>query len=239
MGQRANVTSIDAVDDFAAALLCFGHEASAVLEGLEQQIHRAVQWIQQDQRQYWKHELRRSERQLQEAKLNLQRCLTFKRIGDHRPACIEEKRALERAKRREQVCREKIEAVRRWSQAISHAVFEYKAGVRELGQWLETDAARTVGLLERIRRTLEEYVAAQSSPQAAEAMGRLPWTDEQWEKSAQGEEEEEEEDREEVVAEADSPDQDAPEQPGRTADASDGGDVSPGHEHGSEKGASS
>jgi len=230
MGQRANVTSIDAVDDFAAALLSFKHEAAGVLEGLDQQIERAVQWIQQDQRQYWKHELRRSERQLQEAKINLQRCLTFKRIGDHRPSCIEEKRALERAKRRQQLCREKIEVVRRWSQAISRAVFEYKAGVGELSQWLETDAARTVGLLGRIARTLEEYVAAQSSPQAAEAIQRLPWTDEQWEKSGQAKDEEEEE-REEAVAEEDSPE--------RAVDASDGVDVSRGHEHGSEEGVSS
>ncbi len=194
MGQRANVTSLDAVDDFAAALRSFQHDASAVLESLDQQIHRAVQWIEHDQRHYWKHELRRSDRQLQEAKINLQRCLTFKKIGDHHPACIEEKRAVERAKRREQVCREKIEAVRRWSEAITRAVFEYQGGVGELTQWLETDAARTLGLLDRIRRTLEEYVAAPSSSQATEAMRRLPWTDEPSARSAHsGEEEEDEE----------------------------------------------
>lgn len=234
MGQRANVTSIDAVDDFAAALLSFKQEAAGVLQGLEQQIERAVQWIQQDQRQYWKHELRRSDEQLQEAKINLERCLTFKRIGDHRPSCIEEKRAVERAKRRQQLCREKNEAVHRWSLAISRAVFEYKAGVGELGQWLETDAARSVGLLKRIARTLEEYVAAQSSPQAAEALERLPWTDEPRRRSGQAEDAEEEEERAEGVAEEDSP-----EQPERAAEASDGEDVSRGHEHGSEEGVSS
>lgn len=237
MGQRANVTSIDAVDDFAAALLAFKQEASGVLEGLEQQIERAVQWIQQEQRQYWKHELRRSDQQLQEAKINLQRCLTFKRIGDHRPSCIEEKRAVERAKRRQQLCREKNEAVRRWSMAISRAVFEYRAGVGELGQWLEIDAPRSVALLKRIARTLEEYVAAQSSPQAAEALERLPWTDEQWRESGPAEDEEEEDEREEAVADEDSPER--PERSAEAAEASDGEDVSPGHQHGSEQGNSS
>jgi len=248
MAQRANVTSIDAVDDFAAALLAFKQEATGVLEGLEQQIERAVQWIQQDQRQYWKHELRRSEQQLQEAKINLQRCLTFKRIGDHRPSCIEEKRAVERAKRRHQLCREKNELVRRWSLSISRAVFEYKAGVGELGQWLETDAARSVGLLKRIAQTLEEYVAAQSSPEAAKALERLPWTDEgerrQHQRLGPEEEEEAEEraeqdegEREEAVVEEDSPQQ--PERSAEAAEANDGDDGSRGQEDGSEDGVSS
>jgi hypothetical protein len=224
MGQRARVTSIDAVDDFAAALRCFQHDASRILEALELGIHRAVQWIQEDQKQYWKQQLRRSDQKVQEAKLALERCLIFKGGSDQRAACVEEKRALERAKRRHQLCREKLETVRRWSRDIERAVFEYKAGVGELRQWLETDAARTLGLLERITQTLQEYVLAESSPQVAEALARLPWTDEQWEKLEQ---------RSEVA------DKDSCEEPGRAADATDGRDLSRGHEHGSEEEASS
>jgi hypothetical protein len=224
MGQRARVTSIDAVDDFAAALRCFQHEASTALETLQLKIHRAVQWIEYDQKKYWTRQLRRSEQQVQEAKIDLQRCLTFKRIGDHRPACIEEKRALERAKRRQQVCREKLEAVRKWSRAIVRAVFEYKAGVGELSGWLQSDAERAVALLERISQTLQQYVAAESSPQLAEALTRLPWTNEQWEPQEQ----------EDQAAEKDSA-----EEPGPAADANDGTDASRGREHGSEEGVSS
>jgi hypothetical protein len=207
MGQRARVTSIDAVDDFAAALRSFQHEASGALEGVQLRIHRAVAWIEHDQKLYWKHELRRSDDRLQEAKLNLERCLTFKKIGEHRPSCIEEKRAVERAKRRQQLCRQKLDAVRKWSLDIVRAVFEYRAGVSELDQWLETDADRALGLLDRISRTLEQYVGAESSPSAAEAVSRLPWTDEKREKPARREtperEEEEETEEEENKAEVD------------------------------------
>ncbi len=222
MGQRAKVTSIDAVEDFAAALRSFQHEASRILESLQLGIHRTVQWIQQDQRQYWKQQLRRSEQKVQEAKLALERCQIFKGGGDQRAACVEEKRALERAKRRQQLCREKIETVRRWSREIERAVLEYKAGVGELRQWLETDAARTLGLLERISRILEEYTVAEPSPQTAAALSRLPWTDEEWERLS----------REEEAGEKDSS-----QEPGHTADATDGMDASGGREHGSEQGA--
>ena len=232
MGQRARVTSIDAVDDFAAALRCFQHEVARILETLQLGIHRAVQWIQQDQRQYWKQQLRKSDQKVQEAKLALERCLIFKGGGDQRAACVEEKRALQRAKRRHQLCREKLQAVRRWSQDVERAVFEYKAEVGELRAWVETDAARTLALLERIRRTLEEYVLAESSPQAAPALARMPWTDEQWARLQQ-EEEEQEEQQEEAEQ------KDASTQPERPADASDGGDDSRGQHHGSEQEASS
>jgi hypothetical protein len=176
MGRGAKVTSIDAVDEFAAALRCFQHDAAEALESLQQGVQRVAQWIEHDQKQYWTGQLRRSERQVQEARINLQRAMTYKRVGAHRPACIEEKRALERAQRRERLCREKLEAVRKWSRAIGRAVFEFRSGVGQLSQWLEADAERAVGLLGRIRHTLEQYVAAGSTADLDGALARLPWT---------------------------------------------------------------
>jgi hypothetical protein len=221
MGQRARVTSVDAVDDFAAALRCFQHDASKILDSLQLGIHRAVQWVQQDQRQYWKQQLRTSDQKVQEAKIALDRCMMFKG-DDQRSACVEEKRALERAKRRHQLCRDKLEAVRKWSRDVERAVFEYKAQVGELRQWVETDAARSLGLLERIRRTLEQYLLAETSPQAVQALTKLPWTDEQWEELEQ----EEEGGKTDSSAAQD-----------RAADAPDRPHAS--HEHGTEEGASS
>lgn len=225
MGDRAKVTSVEAIDEFAAALRCFQNEASDALEALGRGAHRVVQWIQHDQKQYWTVQLRRSDQKLQEAKVNLHRCQTFKRVGDYRPSCTEEKQALARAKRRKQLCHEKLEAVRRWSQAIERAVFEYMAGVGQLSQWTETDAERSLALLKRISRTLEEYLAAETSPQAAvAAMERLPWTDGQLEEESKNEEHAEEES--------------VPKEPQSAADDG-GGSVGPGgHERTSEKEAS-
>ena len=147
MGDRAKVTSIESIEDFGAALRCFQQEASETLDNLQRGVHRIVQWVQQEQKQYWKEQYRRSDQKLQEAKVNLQRCLTFKRIGDHRPACVEEKQAVARAERRKRLCQEKLEAVRKWSQAIDRAVFEYMAGVGQLNQWAQSDSERSLSAL--------------------------------------------------------------------------------------------
>lgn len=174
MGRSARVTSIAAVQRFAAALRCFQDEASKALEGLDVEIRRAVDWIRRQQKEYWTRQLRCSEQQLQEAKLNLERCRMFKRIGHHEPSCIEEKRALEREKHRLRVCREKLEAVRHWSRAVDRAVFEYEGGVGQLARWLETDAERAIAVLGRIRRTLDAYVAGQPPPEDAVLLATLP-----------------------------------------------------------------
>ena len=55
------------------------------------------------------------------------------RIDDHEPACIDEKRALERAKRRHETARQKVEAVRRWTREIDRAVDDCQpAGIQFL-----------------------------------------------------------------------------------------------------------
>ena len=83
-------------------------------------------WIHHDRKDYWERELRRSEDAVTQARVQLQQARTSRRVADHEPACDEEKRALARAKRRHETAQRKVEAVRRWTRAIEHAVDEYQ-----------------------------------------------------------------------------------------------------------------
>ena len=167
MKRSANVTSIDAVEMVASALRRFQNDASNALDDVRQQVRRAVEWIQHEQRDYWAREVRRNSEQVAEAKVNLQRCLTFRRIGDYQPACREEKKALEKAKRRLHVAEQKVKAVRHWSRAVERAVYQYKSGASQLARWLEVDLSRAVAALQRMGRALEAYIAETSSVDAA------------------------------------------------------------------------
>lgn len=174
MGGRAKVTSLDALDAFAAALRVFGDEAARALDGVEMNVRAAVDWVRVDRKAYWKVQLQRSEQWAHEAKLNLQRAQTFRRVGDYRPSCIEEKREAQRARRRMELCRQQLEAVRHWSRAVDRAVYEYEGGASQLARWLETDVDRAVAAMDRLRRTLEAYVAAAPSAEVAGAVDSLP-----------------------------------------------------------------
>jgi len=157
MTAPANVRSIDALQRLGVALEVFQHEASVALDDLTMDLQRAIQWVEVDQREYWVQELRRAEAAVNEAKLNLSRKKMF-RIGDREPACDEEKKALEMAKRRVERAREKLEAVRRWGRLLEREAVECKSGVAPLAQWVETDVPRAVAVLKQLTGALEAYV---------------------------------------------------------------------------------
>lgn len=160
MGRPAKVTSIEAVRRLSAALRLFQAQANGSLEEINLQLHRAVQWVSNDQKLYWKDQRRKASQDFSEAKINLQRCLTFRTVGDHRPACTEEKKAVERAKRRVRLSEEKSDAVRHWSQLLDRASVEYRGAVSQLSGWLETECPKAVAMLDRVLDTLDDYLAA-------------------------------------------------------------------------------
>ncbi len=174
MGGRARVTSLDALDAFAAALRVFQDEAARTLEGGEMNVRAAGDWVRLDRKEYWRHQLRLSEQKVHEAKINLQRCQTLRRVDDYRPACVEEKRDLERARRRQELCRQQVEAVSHWSRAIDRAVHEYEGGISQLARWLETDIDQAVAVLGRLRRTLEAYIGVAPAAEVSTVADSLP-----------------------------------------------------------------
>lgn len=165
---RAKITSTDAPQAMASALARFHHEAATALDELSQEIQRAVQWIQHDCKHYWTNQLRLRQQEVTEARVNLER-RQMMTVADYRPSCYDEKKALELAKHRVAVAQERLEAVRHWSYAISHAVHEYKGGIGPFVHWLETDQPRAMAALRQISAALESYVA--QAPPSGEIPG--------------------------------------------------------------------
>jgi hypothetical protein len=174
MGGGAKVTSLDALDSFATALRLFQDEALRAMESVEMNARAASAWTKQERRNYWRTQIGRAEQKAHEAKLNLQRAQTFRRMDDYRPDCVDEKREVERTRRRLEFCREKVEAVKHWSHAVDQGIFEYEGGVSQLARWLETEAERAVATLRRLRTTLQEYVAVAPMADRLPALDALP-----------------------------------------------------------------
>ena len=107
MAGQAEVRSIDTLSFVKAALATFGYECGQALSEVELEGRRGVEWITVDQAGYWKAEVRRRGEKVNEAMKDLEKCRTFKSTGDGPPACTEEKKNLEKARRRLQVAEEK------------------------------------------------------------------------------------------------------------------------------------
>jgi hypothetical protein len=178
MGGTARVTSVDVLPLLAAGLAKFRGEAQGALEDLAIEVRRALEWIHHDRKDYWQRELHRAYEQLNQARLQLQQAHTARRVGDHEPACIDEKRAVERAKRRVATAQEKIEAVRRWTTAVDRAVDDFQRIRTQFAGWLDIELPRGIAALNQMSESLVSYIsmAAPADPQKAATGGRAEET---------------------------------------------------------------
>lgn len=156
MSESAHVTSTEAIARFEAAARRFGDDASAALLALDQQINRALDWLDHEAPAYWRQQIRKSYDEVARTRTAWENCQLRTVAGD-RPSCIEEEKAHRAAKRRLEIASEKPAEVRKWSIAVHHEVNEYRGRIGRLRQGLEGQLPKTIALLERTRAVLEIY----------------------------------------------------------------------------------
>jgi hypothetical protein len=159
MNAPANVGSVEAVRDFRSDLLRFGEQGTDCLDSLYGQVHRMVDWLEHDRPAYWQQQVRRAYDRVAAARLGLQRC-QMRQVGDHRPACAEEKQELTRAKARLEYSRQQVEVVRRCQRVVEEEANQFRGRCGQVVNLFERDVPRMAGLLDRILVSLEAYVAA-------------------------------------------------------------------------------
>ena len=106
MSTPAQVRSTDAIEALRLALVRFRERVQSALDTLDAEIHRTSNWVEHDRPAYWKQETHNAEDAVHQAKLDLERCLMMTVAGE-RPACREQKAALDAAKIRRAYCQEK------------------------------------------------------------------------------------------------------------------------------------
>lgn len=167
----ANLTSIDALTAFKAALVQFSATASDALVQLGLEARRPIEWIEHDRAQYWPRQVQRASDAVSEARLALQQCeLTID--GDSGRSCYDERKVLEKAKRRLQESEDKVQAVRRWRVAIRKEIEEFEVQAARLQQYLDSDFTRSLAALDRMAAALDRYV--QPGGPASEAVASQP-----------------------------------------------------------------
>jgi len=166
MSTQAEVNSIDTLAFVKAAMVAFGHETGQSLSEVEMQAQRVVDWICIEQAAYWKTEVRRAADGVNQAMKDLQHCRTFKKVGDNEPSCIEEKKALEKAKKKLARAEEKAEAVRRWAPVVRQQFQETGVRMTRFREVIDVDCPKAVARLERMLVSLDHYTNT-SAPRSA------------------------------------------------------------------------
>lgn len=167
MTDQADVKSIDTLAFVRTAFASFAHEANQALGEIEIQGQRAVEYICMDRAAYWKSEIRRANDLVNKAIKDLEHCRTFKKVGDNTPSCIEEKKALEKARRRLAFAEEKAELVRKWTPVVQQQFRETGVRIVRFRDVIDVDCPRAMAQLERMLRALDQYQNT-SSPTAGQ-----------------------------------------------------------------------
>ncbi len=157
MSDSAHVASLEAVARFTASLRQFDEEALSVLLGLDQQIQRALYWLDHEQPAYWRQQIRKQYDEVARTRTAWENCMLRTVAGD-RPSCLEEEQAHRAAKKRLEIALSKPDEIRRWAINVHQEVDEYRGRVARLRHALEGGIPKTIGLLERTQASLESYV---------------------------------------------------------------------------------
>lgn len=167
MHSGAHVKSLEALARFRAALCLFAEEASQALASNRMELQRFVDWIEHDQLQFWKSEIRAREARVAEALADLHRCLAATIDPNRTPSCYAERKLLQRAKEQLEEARDKLEATRRWIPEVHQAVFEYRSRTEPLESVLATGIPAAISQLDRLTARLEEYLSLEAPSTSA------------------------------------------------------------------------
>lgn len=156
MTESADVKSIEALHFFRASVLKFQENARQCISALELQLLKIMGWLERDRPNFWKREIEKCYREMGEARVRLHKC-KMRRIGDFKPTCFEERKALDKAKHDLEFAQKQIPVVKYWNVCASHEANEYHGRASQLTQMVERDIPELLALMSQAIDRLESY----------------------------------------------------------------------------------
>jgi hypothetical protein len=157
MSGQADVKSIDTLAFVKAAIASFAHESGQALGEVELEGRRGVEYVTMDRAAYWKSEVRRAGDAVNKAIKDLEHCRAFKKVGDNTPSCVEEKKNLDKARKRLEYAEQKEAAVRRWKPVVEQQFRETCVRLVHFREVIDVNCPKAMAVLERMLKALDSY----------------------------------------------------------------------------------
>ena len=157
MSGQADVKSIDTLAFVKAALASFAHEAGQALGEVELEGRRGVEYVTMERAAHWKTEVRRAGDAVNKAIKDLEHCRAFKKVGDNTPSCVEEKKNLDKARKRLEYAEQKEATVRRWKPVVEQQFRETCVRLVHFREVIDVNCPKAVAVLERVLKALDAY----------------------------------------------------------------------------------
>ena len=170
MAERAQVTSVEAVEMFRADLIVFLSKARAILDEASDDVMRTRLWVQNDQRRNWDNEGRIRYRKLEEARAELFSAQLSK-FSESTALCL---MAVQRAERANREAEAKLSVLKKWDRELENRTDPLVKQVTQFHGFLTTDLPRAIAYLAQVVKTLEAYAGVPTPGAAAAQMENPP-----------------------------------------------------------------
>lgn len=153
MAERANITSVEALDAFRAALVLYLSKARPTLDEINSEVVRLRVWLESDRRMYWEKQVRRCALRLEEAK----QAVFSAEMSNLRQSTTAERTAVTKAQRDLADAEQKLANVKKWISDFESRVSPLAKQLERLQSFLSSSLPQAQAHLAESIKTLEAY----------------------------------------------------------------------------------
>ena len=159
MPEKANITSVEALELFRANLLVYLSKAKPSLEEVSSDVMRLRLWIQDDRTDYWKGQVKKRQRTLEQA----QQALFSARMSNLNEGTSTREFEVHRAKRALDEAAEKLRRVKVWDKKFEGLANPWLRQMEKLHTVLSQDIPLAVAHLSQMINLLSAYAEQPAS----------------------------------------------------------------------------
>jgi hypothetical protein len=153
MADRAQVTSVEAIEAFRSALIIYLSKTRPALEEMSTEVMRARQWLQNDQRRHWENEMKMRTKKLERAKAELfsvsmsklQEVSSVQQLLVHRAEA-----AFDEAEK-------KLAVLKKWDRELENRSEPLVKQVDQFQSFVTAEMPKAIAYLHQAIRALEAY----------------------------------------------------------------------------------
>jgi hypothetical protein len=153
MADRAKVTSLEAIEAFRSDLIIYLSKARPALEEVSNEVLRAKQWLQNDQRRLWEGEMKTRSKKLERAKAEL----FSVSMSKFQEVSAAQQLIVHRSKQAVDEAQEKLAMLKKWDRELDNRAEPMVKLVDQFQSLVATEMPRAIAYLGQVIKALEAY----------------------------------------------------------------------------------
>jgi hypothetical protein len=169
MADRAQVTSVESIESFRSALVVCMSKMRPALEEMSNEVLRARQWLQNDQRRLWENEMKVRTKKLERARAELF-SVSMSKLQEVSAA---QQLLVHRAEAAFEEAQKKLLMLKKWDRELENRSEPLVKQVDQFQSFVTSEMPKAIAYLNQVIRALEAYTDVRMGdaalPETAEA----------------------------------------------------------------------